>query len=157
MTRSERAHLQSALLDSVRAASVDRPTNVELARVAGCDRTELSRFESGERRIDLDELVALGEVYGPEAVLQPLAERLGGRVVLGPVSPQEHGDPLLLSIDGGGQLVELQRSIGRAQQDGSIDEGEAADCHRQIDALVAHLRRVAASIQSRRVARRWRA
>jgi hypothetical protein len=78
MTPTERGQLQSAILDSIRAAAPDgRPSNTAIGNVLGCDRSELSRFAAGTRRMDLDELHAAAEVFGVDAVLGPIAAAFG--------------------------------------------------------------------------------
>ena len=135
------------MIDAARVGG-ERPSYSILAESLCCDKSEVGRFRSGERRMDLDELVDLTDRYGVE-VLAPLVERVGGRIV--PAEDlRDHGDPLTLAFDGAQHLVELQRTIARAQSDNRIDTGEAADIHRQIDALSHQLRRVLASVNSRR-------
>lgn len=148
MTRPERHAIQSAVLDAARTAGDDgRPTDRELADVMACDRSEVTRFGAGERRMDLDEVIALADRYGVD-VLAPVVALIGGRIVPADVIA-DHGDPLSMTFDGSAHLVELQRTVARAQQDNRIDPGEAADIHRQVEQLTRQLRRVLSTVAAR--------
>lgn len=142
MTPTERLNLQSAVLNGIRSAARDgRPSNTRIADVLGCDRSEISRFEAGTRRIDLDELVAAAEEWGPVAVLGPIADRFGCQVV-----PNPEAVPLITSrapaaAELGTQVAHLTLAVLEAERDGALDARERKVLADSLDAIA---RRVAA-------------
>lgn len=144
MTPIERATLHSAVLTSIRSADpAGRPTNTRIGDVAGCDRSEISRFENGTRRIDLDELVALADVFGAAAVFGPIVERFGCRVVVDPVAEAERGPRAPAVAELGTRVAGLTLAVLTAEADGRIDARERESLAHALDGIarrVAQLR-----------------
>ena len=143
MTPTKRAILQKSLLDAMRAAAgPDRPSNGELADEMGCDRTEISRFENGSRRLDVDELVAGMEAYDcAEAVLGVLAARFGLRVVPDVAArPVEVGVPQIAELSA--RAASLTVSFIEMERDG-LDARERR-------ALAADLEHIAQKVANAR-------
>lgn len=124
----------------------DRPSQRAMADVIGVDKSEVSRFRHGERRMDLDELHALGEEYGVE-VLAPLVEDLGGRIVPGD-NLSDLGDPLELTFDASAELVDLQRYVASAGADG-WNPAECAEVRRRVEGIVRGLRGASTTVRFR--------
>ena len=148
MSPTERAEVQGRLLSAVKA-SVEggRPSNTELGDTMHCDRSEVSRFERGERRMDLDELEALADRYGADAVYGSLLLRHGRRLVV-----LEAPGTVLRELPRASSRVtrsaaELGDAIAEALSDGRVTDEEAEDLQRRIDGLAAE----AARLCSRRV------
>lgn len=75
MTRTRIGEVQSRILEAVKAAD-PTITNRQLAEWMGCHPSDVSRFLSGERRMDVPELCHLLTARGVDAgvVLRVLAE-----------------------------------------------------------------------------------
>ena len=144
MTPLERSQLQKRILESARAAVPGgRPTNIEVANAAGCDRTEIPRFEHGERKMDLDEIIALADRFGGEAVLAPIAELFGLHVVpaeaVGDANGRELSRNAALLTQGSAMFsVAVQEAIS----DGRLTDDEAEELERRQLALIADARRL---------------
>lgn len=154
MTPTTRATLQKAILDALRAAAgEDRPSNGELADTIGCDRTEISRFEKGERRMDLDEVVAGCEAYGDEAaaaVLGILAARFKLRVVPD-VEGEAEGTPRVPAVAELSQrAANLTLGFIEAEQDGRIDLRERQKLGSDLDALAQRVANLKAGLGTAR-------
>lgn len=139
MTPRERGTVQAEIIASVRAASEGgRPSNTALADAAGCDRSEITRFESGERRIDLDELEGLADLVGGAAVYAPVLRRHGFRLVSEKAAHPVKDLPRLAARVAAG-AAELSASLAEALEDGRLSDEEAADLQRQLDQLQARV------------------
>lgn len=143
MTPIERASLHGDVLASIRSADpAGRPTNSRIGDVLGCDRSEISRFENGTRRIDLDELVAAADQWGARVVFGPIVERFGCKVteehveaVPGPRSPA--------AAELSSRVAQLTVAVLLAEGDGKIDPAERAALAKELDGIahrVAQLR-----------------
>lgn len=143
MTPKERSEVQGAILASVRAASQGgRPSNTALADAAGCDRSEISRFESGERRMDLDEIEGLADLVDPAAVYAPLVGRHGLRLVSETAGGLSLKELPRASARVAAAAAELSASLAEALEDGRLTAEESDDLQRQLDHLQTRVHRL---------------
>lgn len=143
MTPIERSVLQKQLIASILASKPDRPMKKDIAAAAGCDPADIAKFEHGQRRLDIDEIMALAEEYGGEAVLGPLAAVFGFHIVPGEVLGS-HSAPEVAR-----QAAHLTQSsasfsvaIHEAMADGTLTSDEAEDLERRKMELHADTRRM---------------
>ncbi len=146
MTRDERELLQREIIDAARVDG-ERPSYSALAECMDTHKSEVGRFRSGERKLDLDELVALADRYGVD-VLVPLVRRFDGRVVPAE-SSADLGDPLSATFAVLQSLITVQRQLAELQQVRRIPQGVAADIHRALDGVAVQLRRIDTTVRAR--------
>lgn len=157
MTPTERGILQKATLDGARAVLGSKPTQTALGNKLGCDRSELSRFESGSRRMDLDEIVATcedEELGGAAAILAPLADRFGLMLVTRPTSERGGRDLLRQAASLSGAVGKLAADLGDAtapESEGgtALSPAERADLLTEIEASMTRLAQLRADVQAR--------
>lgn len=142
MTPRRLAALQSTILDRIKSADPTW-TDAALADAMGCDRSIVSRYRSGERKMHVDELAGLlAAGADPALVLAPLAAIGGARVEAVEVEPTADGLQLQAA-----KLValgaEFCAAVAIAEADGKITHDEAADLDRRHQQLLAETRRMA--------------
>lgn len=123
MTTARLAALQSRILDGIKATDPTL-TDAALAKAMGCDRTDVSRFRSGERKMDIEELAGLlAAGSDPKLVLGGLAAIGGARVEL-----DEHRPAVDLRTAAINVVVASGNTAGginQAMADGRVDRNEA--------------------------------
>lgn len=142
MTPFERAQIQKRVLESIRASVPSgRPTNGSIAEAAGCDRSEITRFEAGERKLDLDEVIGLCDRYGADAVLGPIAEMFGFQVASAE-SAEPAGDIARSAAHLTASSASYSVAVHEALADGLLTEDEADSLERRKMELHAETRRM---------------
>jgi hypothetical protein len=157
MTPTERSALQKAILDAARSAPSGRASQTALGNKMGCDRSEVSRFETGTRRMDLDEVVALcddDELAGAAAILAPLAERFGLMLVAKPTAEKGGRDLLRQAASLSGAVGTLAADLGDAtapESEGgtALSPGERAELLTEIRAAMVRLAQLEADVQAK--------
>jgi len=141
MSPRELGALQESILDGIKKQSDGAPDK-QIAAHAGVDRTQLSKWRTGERVVRLDELCRLLPAYGAAAVLGPIAALDEADVVerdpKGPADPKRAA--LALTI----HIAQLGSTVHAALEDGTIDPDELAAIVSQAEAAVVELRRLVA-------------
>lgn len=145
MTPRALATLQEAILDRIKAASDGAPDKV-IASHAKVDRTQLSKWRTGEREMRLGELVDLLPAYGATAVFGPVVALDEADVV--ERDPKGPADPRVLSIEITLQTAALSSTVHGALADGEIDTDELAAIVAKAEAIVVALRRLQAGAKA---------
>lgn len=79
MTPNTRQQVQEEILDAIKRAHPG-VRDADIAEVVGVERSEVSRWRDGSRRLTLDALDDLARAYGTHAVYGGLVARGGGSV-----------------------------------------------------------------------------
>lgn len=139
----EAEYIQGSILRACQATSDRHIRDIEFADMMGCDRSEVSRFRSGERMMDIDELVRLIGRFGSPAVLGPLAALSGSRVV-------SSSSPRAEPITGAVQLVSaasaLLTNAHEAAEDGHLSAEERSELARRAREIIHLAERVIAGV-----------
>lgn len=141
MSPRELGAVQEAILDAVKKQSDGAPDK-QIAAHAGVDRTQLSKWRTGERVMRLDELCNLLPAYGAAAVLGPIAALDEADVV--ERDPKGPADPRALSLSLNVQIAGLTSTVHMAFADDVIDSDELAAITARVEQLVVDLRRLRA-------------
>lgn len=143
MTPHTRGALVERICDAIKAAHPGTPARA-IAAAAGCAPSDLSRFKAGERKMDVDELVALVDEYGAVAVLGPIAARTQCDVVAREAAPM----PVLA---GSAQLVEASAGLlGEAYSalaDNHLSPAERESLLRRLQGVQATVARLTAELE----------
>ena len=147
MTPRVRQGLQEDLLDRVKR---DHPgtTDSEIASVAGCDRSLVSRWRNGEREIGLTELVRLQRRYSAVTILSPIAAMDGSevRAIAPDPCPLRRGSLSLVQA-----ASSLASEVETALEDGQVDREEATRLQALAQELAQRLGRFCAGVRVGRV------
>lgn len=123
-------HTQSLIIYACKEGGI---TNAELALAMGCDRSEVSRFDSGERAMDVPELAGLVRRFGAVAALSALAA-IGGATV---TSSTVEATPLKPAAIGMvGDAASLLASVHAKLADGVLTGTEGAELESELTALI---------------------
>ena len=131
------AALQSLILDRLKV-STDGATDAEIAAWGGVERSEVSRWRSGERRMTLQCL--RGMIVGSgdaRAILQPLADVGDCNVV--PRRSDGAGNPVLSAHLVVGETGRVLQVVSEAIADNRIDRDEARRLGESLDKLVERI------------------
>ncbi len=140
MSPRELGRLQEQIVDG--AKKVSGAADKALAAFAGVDRTQLSKWRTGEREMRLSELVGLQGAYGATAVLGPVAALDEADVV--ERDPKGPADPRTLAHEINVEATQLGNTVHLALVDGVVDADELAAITAKAEALVVKLRRLQA-------------
>lgn len=133
--------LQESILDGIKRQSDGAPDKA-IAAHAGVDRTQLSKWRTGDRVMRLDELCGLLPAYGAAAVLGPIAALDEADVV--ERDPKGPADPRALSLSLNVQIAGLTSTVHMAFADNVVDPDELAAITQRVEQLVLDLRRLSA-------------
>jgi transcriptional regulator with XRE-family HTH domain len=137
----EAGTLQEKILDGIKKQSDGAPDK-QIAAHAGVDRTQLSKWRTGERVMRLDELCNLLPAYGAAAVLGPIAALDEADVV--ERDPKGPADPRALSLSLTLRMAELSSVVHLALADNIITPDELAALTSKAEGIVLDLRRLQA-------------
>ncbi len=146
MSPLRRGIVQGRILDGVKAADPTM-TDAALARAMECCRTEISRFRSGERAMDLDELAGLlASGADPRLVLGPLAEIGGARIELegGDIDTDVQGNAIQLVEAAAGLASNVHLAL---RGDRRVDATEARAMLPKVDALSDDVAKIGAFLR----------
>lgn len=141
MSPRELGTLQEAILDAVKKQSDGAPDK-QIAAHAGVDRTQLSKWRTGERVMRLDELCGLLPAYGATVVLGPIAALDEADVV--ERDPKGVTDPKAIAVALTLRMAELSSVVHLALVDSIITPDELAALTVKAEAIVVDLRRLQA-------------
>lgn len=114
--------LQGRILARVAREGEDEVTDREIAGILGCCRSLVSKIRSGDRELSISGLAALVRRFGAVAVLQPLAELDGCRVV--PIETAPAPDPVGQSLETADLSLAYTRALRAAARDRVITSEE---------------------------------
>lgn len=143
MLKHERAAAQTAIILALQASRPgDRPSQRDIARVIGCDPSDVSRFKDGERTIDVDELDLAAEEWGVDAAYGPLLARHGARVVVEPVEVPRPRELPRAAAHLARLAAEHTDFVHEMLADGLITEDEANAHNARVTVLLSDSRRL---------------
>lgn len=143
MIQRRLAATQELVLESIHQAHPG-VRDAEIAAVAGVDRTQTSKWRSGEREMRVSELVRLQGQYGAGAVFGPLVGLDGAEVRQRQARPAADLQREVLAIAHGGTA--LAAATCEALRDGLVDSTERDDLTRQVRLAIQQLERLSSAL-----------
>lgn len=145
MTTARLATLQSRILDGIKAQDATL-TDAALAKAMGCDRSDVSRFRHGERKMDIEELAGLlAEGCDPKLVLGGLAAIGGAHLELDEPAPAV--DLRTAAISAVVASGNTASGVNQALADGRIDPREALRLLPDVRAAAAEIASIASALE----------
>lgn len=158
MRPADLSHLTERILDRCKCARPGAPpTDRQIADAIGVDKSLVSRYRSGGRKLPLDELAALVQEFGAQAVLGPLAELDGSEVRPLATAPVLAGNsPVTAAVRASAEVARFAADVEAALRDGLVSDEEADALQRQHDQAQAQLHQSERALQALLISRRRR-